>query len=145
MKMRCLRFIKYCPLLNSKDFISNYPAIWQKLSSIENIINLINYANGEVIWKRNACCTTTASTLWICAEIIWIHPAVSEELRGNEILHRFYPETIQHSHANERGDVKMRCLRFIKGLPSTQQWTFHPKLPRHLAEIIKYRKYNLPN
>jgi hypothetical protein len=33
------------PLLNSDDFISNYPAIWQKLSNIENIINLINYAN----------------------------------------------------------------------------------------------------
>jgi hypothetical protein len=33
------------PLLNSEDFIPNYPAIWQKLSNIENGINLINYAN----------------------------------------------------------------------------------------------------
>jgi hypothetical protein len=30
------------PLLNSQDFITNYPAIWQKYS---NIINLIKYAN----------------------------------------------------------------------------------------------------
>jgi hypothetical protein len=36
--------IRY-PLLNSDDFISNFPAIWQKLSNIENIINLVNYAN----------------------------------------------------------------------------------------------------
>jgi hypothetical protein len=36
---------KYYPLLNSEDFISNFPAIWQKLLNIENIINLINYAN----------------------------------------------------------------------------------------------------
>jgi hypothetical protein len=32
------------PLLNSEDFISNVPTIGQKLSNIENIINLINYA-----------------------------------------------------------------------------------------------------
>jgi hypothetical protein len=68
----------------------------------------------DVIWKRNACCTTTAYALLICEEIIWIHPAVSEELCGNEIRHRFYPGTIQTTHANERGhDMKMR---FIKGL-----------------------------
>jgi hypothetical protein len=42
----------------------------------------------DVIWKQNACCTTTAYATWICEEIIWIHSAVSEELRGNEILHR---------------------------------------------------------
>jgi hypothetical protein len=34
------------------------------------------------------------------------------------------------------------CLRFIKELPSTQQWKCHLKLPSHLAEIIKYRKYH---
>jgi hypothetical protein len=39
----------YLLLMKSKDLISNYPAIWQKLSSIENIINLINYANG---WRN---------------------------------------------------------------------------------------------
>jgi hypothetical protein len=41
MKMRCLRFIK--GLLNNEDLISNSPIIWQKLSNIENIIDLINY------------------------------------------------------------------------------------------------------
>jgi hypothetical protein len=39
MKMRCLRFI------NCEDFIPNFSTIWQKLSNIESIINLINYAN----------------------------------------------------------------------------------------------------
>jgi hypothetical protein len=52
----------------------------------------------DVIWKQNACCTTTAYSQRICAQIIWIHAAVSEELRGNEILHRFYPETIDLIH-----------------------------------------------
>jgi hypothetical protein len=37
------------PALISDDFIPNYPAIWQKLSNIENIINLINYAN---VWRN---------------------------------------------------------------------------------------------
>jgi hypothetical protein len=34
-------------------------------------------------------------------------------------------------YANERRDMKMRCLRFIKGLPSTQQWRFHHKFGRN--------------
>jgi hypothetical protein len=58
------------PLPKSKDFISSYPlaAIWQELSNIETIINLMNNANE------------------------WRNPAVLEEWRGNENLHRFYPE-----------------------------------------------------
>jgi hypothetical protein len=129
------------PVPNSKDFISDYPSIWQKLSNIENIINLINYANEWCNLHNDSL-----YSIWIHAEIICIHQAVSEELRGNEIRHRFYPETIRsyanNSYANERGDMKIRWLRFIKVLPSTQQWRFHPKLPCHLAEIIKYWKYH---
>jgi hypothetical protein len=59
----------------------------------------------DVIWKRNACCTTTAYALMICEEIIWIHSAVSEELCGNEIRHRFYPETIQTIHMQTKWAV----------------------------------------
>jgi hypothetical protein len=59
----------------------------------------------NVIWKRNACCTTTAYALLNCEEIIWTHPAVLEELCGNEIRHRFYPETIQTIHMQTKGAV----------------------------------------
>jgi hypothetical protein len=59
----------------------------------------------DVIRKRNACCTTTAYALLICEEIIWIHPAVSEELCGNEIRHSFYHETIQTIHMQTKEAV----------------------------------------
>jgi hypothetical protein len=60
----------------------------------------------DEIWKWNACCTTTAYALLLnCEEIIWIHPAISEELCGNEIQHRIYPETIQIIHMQTKGVV----------------------------------------
>jgi hypothetical protein len=61
----------------------------------------------DVIWKQNACCTTTAYiNQWICEEIIWIHSVVTEELHGNEILHRSYPETIELIHMQMRQNMK---------------------------------------
>jgi hypothetical protein len=63
------------PLLNSEDFIPNYPAIWQKLSNIEKIIKLINYANE---W-----CNLKTKCMLHNDSLYSIHPAVSDELRGN--------------------------------------------------------------
>jgi hypothetical protein len=37
--------LKDNPLLNSEDFILNYPYIWQKSSNIENIIKLLKKSN----------------------------------------------------------------------------------------------------
>jgi hypothetical protein len=80
MNMRCLRFI-------SEDIIINYPAIWQKFSNNKNIINLINYAN-----ERRNLKTKCMLHNYIISSIIPenntppFRPAVTEELRGNEIL-----------------------------------------------------------
>jgi hypothetical protein len=93
-------------------------------------------------WRHRVTSLQVLYTLLICEEIIWIHPAVLEELRGNEIPHRFYPETIQPIHIQIEEWYGNEMSWFIKGLPSTQQWSFHPKLQSHLAAIIKYRKYH---
>jgi hypothetical protein len=84
----------------------------------------------DIIWKWNACCTTTVSTLWICAEIIWIHSAVSEELRWNEIRPRFYPETIQPIDMQMRGVIwKWDVLDSSEAYPLLNSEDFIPNYP----------------
>jgi hypothetical protein len=83
------------PLLNSEDFISNFPAIWQKLSNIENIINLINYANEWSNLKTKCMLHNYIISSIIPETNTPFRPAVTEELRGNEILARLLIKTIK--------------------------------------------------
>jgi hypothetical protein len=74
------------PLLNSEDFITNYPPIWQKFSNNENIISLIKYAN-EWSNLKTKCMLHNYNISSIMPEnCIPFRSAVTEELRGNEIL-----------------------------------------------------------
>jgi hypothetical protein len=127
------------PLLKSEDFISNFPAIWQKLSNIENIITLINYANE---WRnlKTKCMLHNYSLCSFTEPRKHLNPSscFGGVVRKRNLAQILTSNNTDHSYANERGpDMKMRCLRFINGLPSTQQWRFHHKLPSHLAEIFK--------
>jgi hypothetical protein len=99
------------PLLNSKYFISNYPAIWQKLSNIENIINLINYENG---WRnlKTKCMLHNYSlySMDMCRNHLnpsSVFGGVARKRNSALIL------PWNNSYANEpRGDMTMRCLGF---------------------------------
>jgi hypothetical protein len=83
------------PLLNSEDFITNYPAIWQKFSNNKNIINLINYANEWHNLKTKCMLHNYIISSIIPENKTPFRPAVMEELRGNKILARLLIKTIK--------------------------------------------------
>ena len=78
----------------------------EKLPNIENIVYLINMQMSDVIRKRKVSCTTTPYPLSTCKGIVKIHSAVTEELRGNEILLEISRGTISLIYMQMRQNIK---------------------------------------
>jgi hypothetical protein len=114
-------------------------AIWQKFSNNKNIINLINCANEwhnlKMRWMLHNHDNYIISS-FIPENNTPFRPAVTEELRGNEILARLLINKTTKLNANEGGWMKLDGFDTYMDHP-VLRYVFYWESLLHMTAIIK--------